>query len=65
MKKNFAAFMSGLVVGIFFGTCLDDDSKKKLRRAFTKQAGKLQKRYKRFVKEGTTRLKRLVEEHLS
>ena len=64
MRRDLISFVAGMVVGTVLGALMGDEDKKRIQKAFSKQAGKLRKAYERPIREGAAQVKRFVKEHL-
>jgi hypothetical protein len=65
MRRDFISFMAGMVTGAVLGALMGDEDKKRIQKAFNKQAGRLRKEYERPLREGAAKMKNFVKERLS
>ncbi len=65
MKKEFISFLAGTVVGAVLGVLVGDEDKNRIRKVLNKQAGRLRKEYELPIREGVSKVKSFVKEHLS
>ncbi len=65
MKRDFISFLAGMALGAVLGILVRDEDKKGIQKVLNKQAGRLRKEYDHPIREGVSKVKSFVKEHLS